>query len=156
MKIQIILIGKNKDQWVNAAMDDFLRKLKPYTEINIQVLKEEKITKAQDVNQIKKMEGERILATVQKDFALIVLDEQGKHLKSKALADLIEAKIDLGQNIAFVIGGALGLSPEVKQKADLILSFSCLTFTHQMIRIFLLEQIYRAFNILKGTEYHKE
>lgn len=155
MKIQIILIGKNKDKWIAEAMDDFLRKVRPYAEVEIDVLKEEKISKSQNIEQIKREEGVKILTAVKKDFFLVVLDDKGKKLDSHEFSDLISQKIDLGQNLTFVIGGALGLSDDVKQKAGLILSFSSMTFTHQMMRVFLIEQIYRGFNILKGTDYHK-
>ena len=155
MKIQIILLGKNKDKWIDEAMADFLKKLNSLTEINIEFLKDEKISKSQDIDQIKRTEEERILNKVNAGHFLIVLDERGKLLSSADLARQIEQKIDFGQNMTFVIGGALGLSEKVRNKADLVLSFSKMTFTHQMIRVFLLEQIYRAFQIIKGTQYHK-
>ena len=155
MKIQIILIGKNKDKWIDIAINDFLKKLKAFAEISIEILKDEKIAKSQDSKKIKEIEGNRILEKVLPDNFLFVLDETGKLLSSEQLAQKIEKNIDFGKNMTFVIGGALGLSEKVKQRADLLLSFSKMTFTHQMIRIFLLEQIYRSFNILKGTQYHK-
>lgn len=155
MKIQIILVGKNKDRWIDDAMADFLRKLQNLAEIEIDFLKEEKITKGQSEAKIKQIEGTRILEKVNSSNFFIVLDETGKTLSSKELARQIQQNIDCGKNFSFVVGGALGLADEVRQKADLILSFSKMTFTHQMIRVFLLEQIYRAFNILKGTDYHK-
>jgi len=155
MKIQLILVGKNKDKWIDEAVFDFLKKLKNYAQVSIEILKDEKITKGQEVLKIKKTEGKRILEKVINNNFLIVLDETGKLFSSRELAKQIQTKIDFGQNLTLVTGGALGLSDEVKQRADLLLSFSKMTFTHQMIRVFLLEQIYRAFNILKGTDYHK-
>lgn len=156
MKIQLILVGKNKEKWLEEGVDDFLKKLLPYTEIKIEYLKEEKIAKSFSLEQIKTMEGKKILQTVNGGNFLIVLDERGKNLSSLELADLMQQKINFGQNLTFVVGGALGLAKEVIQKANFVLSFSQFTLTHQMIRLFLLEQIYRGLNILKGTGYHKD
>lgn len=148
-------MGKNKDQWIETGISDFLNKLRPYADLQIDYLKEEKILKNADCRQIKEIEGKKILAAIKPGFFLVCLDEIGKKQTSSEFAVFFQNKIDLGQNITFVIGGALGLSDNLKQKADLLLSFSKMTFTHQMVRIFLLEQIYRAFNILQGTGYHK-
>ncbi len=155
MKIQLILVGKNKDKWIDESIRDFLRKLRGFADLSIEILKDEKISKGQAVSKIKELEGERILEKVISGNFLIVLDQTGKLLSSEELAEQIQRKIDNGQNLTFVIGGALGLSSKVKDKSDLLLSFSKMTLTHQMIRPFLLEQIYRAFNIIKGTGYHK-
>lgn len=155
MKIQIIFVGRNKDKWVDLSTQGFLKKLRNFADISVEIIKEEKITKSQNSSKIKQKEGERILKKVNSKNFFIALDETGKLLSSNEFANQIERKIDIGQNLTFVIGGALGLSEEIKKQADLPLSFSKMTFTHQMIRPFLLEQVYRAFQIIKGTDYHK-
>ena len=99
-------------------------------------------------------EGEQILKSVKDGEVLVVLDEVGRQMDSKKFAGFVEGYKNQGVSLTFVIGGPFGLSPAVKARADILLSFSKMTFTHQMIRIFLLEQIYRAFSIISGKEYH--
>lgn len=101
-------------------------------------------------------EGEMILRSIPGDEFVVALDERGKEMSSIDFAGFLGGKLDTGQALTFVIGGAFGLSEAVKKRADLKLSFSKMTFTHQMIRIFLLEQIWRGFCIIKGKEYHHE
>jgi len=156
MKIKIISISKNKFDYISSGEQDYLGRLKKYTELEILNLKEEPITKNRSTDDIIGREGERILEKLDKDYFNIALHVMGKQMSSEELADLIEEIRDFKDaKICFIIGGPLGLSQKVLDKANLVLSFSKMTFTHQLIRLLLLEQIYRGFEILKGTEYHK-
>lgn len=155
MKIKIITISKTKSEY-SEAEQEFLKRLQKYTDLEILNLKEEPISKNRSAKEIKKIEGERIIDKIDKDSQIIVLDNKGKQFASREFAVKIEEIKDFkGAKIIFIIGGPLGVSGEVLARADLILSFSKMTFTHQLIRLLLLEQLYRAFEILKGTKYHK-
>jgi 23S rRNA (pseudouridine1915-N3)-methyltransferase len=156
MKIKIISISKNKFDYISAGEQDYLGRLKKYTEVEILNLKEEPITKNRSADEIMEREGERILAKLDKDYFNIALHVMGKQKPSEEFADLIEEIRDFkGAKICFIIGGPLGLSQKVLAQANLVLSFSKMTFTHQLIRLLLLEQVYRAFEILAKTQYHK-
>jgi 23S rRNA (pseudouridine1915-N3)-methyltransferase len=156
MKIRIILIGKNKDQYLDEVMDEFLKRLRPYADVEFTILKEVSPSATFTKEKTVEAEGQQILKSLSPDDFLCVLDEHGKNLDSREFSDLLKKHKDLGQAITFVIGGAFGLSEEVKSRANLLLSFSKMTFTHQMIRIFLVEQIYRGVCIFLGKEYHNE
>lgn len=156
MKIKIISISKNKFNYISAGEQDYLGRLQRYADLEILNLKEEPMTKNRPEDEIMEIEGERILAKLDKDYFTIALHVMGNQMSSEEFADFMEEIRDFkGAKICFVIGGPLGLSQKVLDKANLVLSFSKMTFTHQLIRLLLLEQIYRAFEILKGTEYHK-
>ncbi len=156
MKIRIILISKNKFDYITAGEQDYLGRLQRYAEVEVLNLKEEPITKNRSVDEIMEIEGERILAKLDKDYFIVALHVMGKETTSEEFADFLEENRDFkGAKICFIIGGPLGLSQKVLDEANLVLSFSKMTFTHQLIRLLLLEQIYRAFEILKGSEYHK-
>ncbi|UWE03630.1 23S rRNA (pseudouridine(1915)-N(3))-methyltransferase RlmH [Laceyella sacchari] len=159
MKIQLITVGKLKEKYLKQACDEYLKRLTPYAKVEIVEVNEEK---AQDpvheaeVALIKRKEGERILKALSPDAFLIALAIEGKSLSSPEFAIKLERLGTYGQShVAFVIGGSYGIAPEVLKRADLLLSFSAMTFPHQLIRIFLLEQIYRAFKIIRGETYHK-
>jgi len=156
MKIKIIAISKNKFDYINAGEADYLKRLKRYAEVDILNLKEEAITKNRNYDEIMELEGEKILAKFQPDYYHIALHSLGVEKTSEQLANLLAEVRDFkGAKLCFIIGGPLGLSQKVLSKADLVLSFSRFTFTHQLIRLLLLEQIYRGFEILAGSEYHK-
>lgn len=158
MKIKIIQIGKDKDAWVSEAGLEFLKRLKSFCEVEIVTLKDVMASKTFSREKVREEEGVAILSVLGEQTAsrfVIALDEKGTGVSSKDFAKMLEEKKDLGVGeIIFVIGGAYGLSDGVRKRADKILSFSKMTFTHQMIRVILLEQIYRAFTIIVGKEYH--
>jgi 23S rRNA (pseudouridine1915-N3)-methyltransferase len=155
MKIKIIAISKNKFEYISAGEADYLKRLKKYAQVEILNLKEEPI-KSQPIDDILAKEGERILKNLDDDFYTIALHVMGNEKTSFEFAQKLEEIRDFkGGKICFIIGGPLGLDQKVLAKADLALSFSKMTFTHQLIRLLLLEQIYRGFEILAGTEYHK-
>jgi 23S rRNA (pseudouridine1915-N3)-methyltransferase len=155
MKIKIIAISKDKFDYITSGVIDFVARLKRYADVDILNLKEEPI-KSQPIDDILDKEGEKILAKLDKEYFNIALHRMGKEMTSFEFAKLIEDVRDFkGGKICFIIGGPLGLSQKVLGNVNLSLSLSRMTFTHQMTRLLLLEQIYRGFEILAGTEYNK-
>jgi 23S rRNA (pseudouridine1915-N3)-methyltransferase len=155
MKIKIITISKTKSEYSDLEKE-FLKRLQKYAKIEVLNIKEEPITKNRSHDDIKAIEGEKLVSKIDQDAFIVVLDDKGKQFTSQEFAKQIEQIRDFkGAKMNFIIGGPLGLSGEVLGRANLVLSLSKMTLTHQMIRLLLLEQIYRGFEILKGTEYHK-
>ncbi|MCX6743237.1 MAG: 23S rRNA (pseudouridine(1915)-N(3))-methyltransferase RlmH [Candidatus Parcubacteria bacterium] len=155
MKIKILTISKTKLEY-NGLEAEFLKRLTRYAKVEIVNLKEEPIIKNRSVDEIMDKEGERIFKSLDKDYYNIALHVMGKEISSEELSNLIKENRDFkGGKICFIIGGPLGLSQQVLAKVDLSLSFSRMTFTHQLIRLLLLEQIYRSVEIIKGSDYHK-
>jgi len=159
MKITVIAVGKIKEKYFTLAIDEYTKRLSRYCKLEIIELQDEKTpdNSSEATNlQIKSKEGDRILASIKEDAYVIALAINGKMLDSVELSDRIEA---LGVNgtshIVFVIGGSLGLDNRVLKRADYELSFSKMTFPHQMMRVILLEQIYRAYRIMGNEPYHK-
>lgn len=159
MNISIITVGKLKERYFKEAVEEYSTRLSKYCKLDIIEVPDEKapenLSPAQELIVIQK-EGQGILKHVKEDAYVIALAIQGRQLSSEKLSDFIS---DLGikgrSSIAFIIGGSLGLSDEVLKKADFKLSFSPMTFPHQLMRVILLEQIYRSFRIIKGEPYHK-
>ncbi len=159
MRITIICVGKIKEKYLNDAIQEYSKRLSKYCKLEvIEVSDEKTIENASDAvnKQIKDREGERILKYIKEDAYVITLEILGKMITSPELAEKIE---NLGirgiSNITFVIGGSLGLSDNVSKRADYKLSFSKMTFPHQLMRVILLEQIYRAYRINNNEPYHK-
>lgn len=156
IKINILTVGSLKEDFLKKASEEYLKRLSKFCSVNIIEVSEYKINnpKNSEIEQIKINEGKLILQKL-KGF-VIILDINGNSCDSKNLASLIQEKINFGTNeFTFVIGGSYGLSDEVKNKAHIKLSFSKLTFPHQLFRIMLLEQIYRVFCINNNISYHK-
>lgn len=159
MNITIIAVGKLKERYFKEAVEGYSTRLSKYCRLDIIEVPDEKapenLSPAEQLMVIQK-EGQGILKYLKEDTYTIVLAIQGKQISSVGLADFIN---DLGikgrSSIAFVIGGSLGLSNEVLKRADFKLSFSPMTFPHQLMRVVLLEQIYRGFRIIKNEPYHK-
>ncbi|MGL5434018.1 MAG: 23S rRNA (pseudouridine(1915)-N(3))-methyltransferase RlmH [Lachnospiraceae bacterium] len=159
MKITLVTVGKIKEKFFTAAIDEYCKRLSRYCKLDIiQVVDEKTPDKASEAEelQIKNREGERILAQVKDGAYVIALAIEGKMLDSEGLADKIDQLGISGQShIVFVIGGSLGLSEAVMKRSDYQLSFSKMTFPHQLMRVILLEQIYRGYRIISGEPYHK-
>lgn len=159
MRITVLSVGKIKEDYFRKAIAEYTKRLSAYCTLEQLEIADEKAPEnlsAKEEGIIKQKEGERILSKLEPSSYLIVLDIKGKQLSSEALAEKIETLGVYGtSHITFVIGGSLGLSDEVISKADLKLSFSKMTFPHQLFKVILLEQIYRAFRIMKGEPYHK-
>lgn len=154
MKIRILQIGKNKDKYLQEGVKKFLKMISPFADIKIVDLKEIPASATFTKDKCVVEEGEEILKSISEDESLFTLDEKGKEYDSIEFSQFLKKHKDFGQKICFVIGGRYGLSEEVKKKANRIISFSKMTFTHQMIRLFLLEQIYRGLSIIHGKRYH--
>ncbi len=159
MNIDIITIGKLKEQYWTDAIKEYSKRLSRFANINIVELKESKLpdnASPKDEENVKLEEGRAILKAIKEDCYVITLEILGKQLDSVELADkMAKLALEGHSNVAFVIGGSLGLSPEVSARANFKLSFSKMTFPHQMMRVILLEQIYRAFKINNNETYHK-
>lgn len=158
MKVSIICIGKIKEKYFTQAIDEYTKRLSKYIKLNIIELPDEKAPENlsfADEENIKLKEGDRILKNI-KDEYVIALCIEGKQIDSVQLANFIQDIRNKGKShISFVIGGSLGLHKNVIDRADYKLSFSKMTFPHQLMRVVLLEQIYRAERILKNEPYHK-
>jgi len=154
LKIKIICLGKLKESYWREAEAEYLKRLGPFAKIEIIELPEISFQPKDNPEKIKEKEGKSILKHIKDDEFVIALDERGKEKSSEELAHFLEETGQRGQTITFIIGGPLGLSGELLSHANLQLSFSRLTFTHQMIRVILLEQIYRTGNIMMGKIYH--
>ncbi len=145
MKIRVIWVGKTKEQFILEGINKFLRLLKPFAGVSITEVKEEK---GRPVEEMLEKEGERILKL---QLPYVLLDEKGKNLSSPEFARFLEGR---GASVNFVLGGAYGVSDRVKERSAATLALSKMTFTHEMARLFLLEQVYRAFTIMQDRGYH--
>ena len=159
MKITLVTVGKIKEKYLEAAIAEYSKRLGRYCRLEIVQVADEKTpdgaSEAQE-RQIKEKEGSRILAQIKDGAYVIALAVQGTMLSSEQLAGKMNRLgVDGQSQIVLIIGGSLGLSDEVLKRADYHLSFSPMTFPHQLMRVILLEQIYRSFRIIKGEPYHK-
>ena len=159
MIIDIIAVGKIKEKYINEGIKEYTKRLSRYTTLNIIEVDDEKAPESlsdKDQDIIKKKEGERILSKISQDAYVIALSIDGKGLSSEGLAEkLSNLMIEGSSHISFIIGGSLGLSNEVSKRAQMKLSFSKMTFPHQLMRLILLEQVYRSFRIIRNEPYHK-
>lgn len=159
MNIRIIAVGKIKEAYLTLAIQEYTKRLNGYCRLEIIAVKDEKIPEhASDAQRRKavEIEGSRILSYLKDDEILATLEIQGDQSDSPAFAKKIETYgIDGKSQITFVIGGSLGLAPAVTERSQWKISFSKMTFPHQLFRVMLLEQIYRAFKIIRGETYHK-
>ena len=159
MRINIVCVGKIKEKYLKLGIDEFKKRLSKYCKLEIIELEDEKAPENlsdKEMLMIKEKEGKKILSKIKDNRYLIALAIDGKNLSSEELAETINKLGVRGiSNITFVIGGSLGLSDEVLSRADYKLSFSKMTFPHQLMRLILLEQVYRAYRINNGEPYHK-
>jgi len=159
VNISIITVGKLKEKYLKLGIEEYIKRLSSYSRIEIIEVPDEKapeVLSEAEMLQVKKKEGERILAKVPTDAHVIALAIEGKQKSSEELADTIDKLGTYGKSkVTFIIGGSLGLSDEVLKRADEKLSFSKMTFPHQLMRLILVEQVYRAFRINRGEPYHK-
>ena len=159
MKITVIAVGKIKEKYLKDALVEYSKRLSRYCKLEIIEVADEKTPDqaseaAEDL--IRAKEGERILKHIRDDMFVITLEIGGKMLTSEEFADKIETLGVQGKSsIAFVIGGSIGLGKEVLKRSDFALSFSKMTFPHQLMRVVLLEQVYRGYRIMNGEPYHK-
>ena len=158
MKITIACVGKIKEKYLTAGIDEFTKRLTPFCKLETVAINEEKMPdnpSPAEKEQVLEKETQRLLAIIPENSYVILLDVIGKQLSSPELASTVDALAFNGySHITFVIGGAFGYTDALRKRADYALSFSKMTFTHQMIRLLLIEQIYRAFKISRGEKYH--
>jgi len=157
--VQILAVGKVKEQYLLEGIEEYSKRIGRYGRLEIVELKEESFSEPlseKEVQEILRREGERILKELRPRTFVVALDRGGRAFSSEQFAAELQ-RVAVGglSQVAFVIGGSLGLDARVLQQADLILSFSKFTFPHQLMRLILLEQIYRAFTILNNERYHK-
>lgn len=157
MKISLLVIGKTDARYFVEAIQEYEKRLEHYIPFEIQVIPDLKNTKSLTVDQQKEKEGELILKTLQPGDYLVLLDERGKEYSSMQFATYIEKKTHtVSKRLVFVIGGPYGFSQAVYDKANEKLTLSRMTFSHQMIRLVFVEQLYRAMTILNNEPYHHE
>ena len=158
MKITIACVGKIKEKYLTAGIDEFTKRLTPFCKLETVAINEEKMPdnpSPAGKEQVLEKETQRLLAIIPENSYVILLDVIGKQLSSPELASKIDAlALNGNSHITFVIGGAFGYTDALRKRADYALSFSKMTFTHQTIRLLLIEQIYRAFKISRGEKYH--
>ena len=159
MKIKIYAIGKIKEQYLKTGINEYINRIRPYSQIEIIEVNDEPIVENPHPSEIKKaidLEGQKVLKLLKPNEYLIGLDLNKKELNSPEFAEFLENKFVIGgSQISFVIGGSYGLSDELKNRCNDSISLSKMTFLHQMTRLILLEQIYRAFKINRNETYHK-
>lgn len=156
MNIKIIAIGKIKEKFTKEAIEEFQKRLSAYCSLSLVEIQAQEIKDDNLAKKYMEIEGEKILSIIKPDAFVITLEILGKILSSEDFAKKIKDLSCEGHNeIVFIIGGANGLSPKVSERANFKLSFSKMTFTHQMIRVLLYEQIYRAFKIINNENYHR-
>lgn len=156
MKTELILVSKTTDKHLAAGIDDYVSRICHYLPFAITVIPELKNTKNMTEEQQKVREGELILQKIQPSDTVVLLDEHGKEFRSIEFADWLQKKQNTARRLIFVIGGPYGFSESIYKRADEQLSLSKMTFSHQMVRLLFVEQIYRACTIIKGEPYHHE
>ncbi len=157
MKVRLVLIGKTDDAWLKEAMEKYTKRLVNYIGFEVVVIPDLKNSKSLSESQQKDAEGKLILGATKDSDAIVLFDEFGTQFRSVEFADFLQKKMNSGiKNLSFVVGGPYGFSDELLMKKYQKISLSKLTFSHQMIRVIILEQFYRAFTILKNEPYHHE
>lgn len=157
MKITLLTTGKTDKDWVKQGMEIYVSRLKHYITFQVCEIPELKNVSSLSHEQIKTKEGELILKNIKADSEVILLDEHGKEYSSVEWARVLESRISrTGKDLVFVIGGAFGFSEEVYRRSNGAISLSRMTFSHQMVRAIFVEQLYRAFTIMRGEPYHHE
>lgn len=156
MKTKLLVVGKTNDKNITKGIDDYVGRVKHYMPFDIEVIPELKNTKSLTQSNQKEMEAEQILKRLQPSDTVVLLDEHGKEYRSIEFAKWIEKQQQTARSLVFIIGGPYGFADSVYERSDAKLSLSKMTFSHQMIRLLFVEQIYRACTIIKDEPYHHE
>ncbi len=157
MEIQLLTVGKTTKSYIQTGIDEFCSRLKHYVSFSISSIPDVKATKALTESKQKEREGELLLKNILPSDFCILLDEHGKEFTSLEFSTYLQKIMSSGRKrIIFVVGGPYGFSDDVYRQSDFKISLSKMTFTHEMVRLFFTEQIYRAFTIMKGEPYHHE
>ena len=156
MKLHLVFVGKTREPYLKEGVEDFLARLRRYFSVEVKVVRAERLTRDNQAKRVVGLESERVMAAVPGGSHLVVLDRLGKQMTSEELARWWQQLEREGcRKLCFVVGGVLGFSDELRRQAQTLLSFSKMTFTHEMSRLILLEQLYRARTIMRGEKYHK-
>ena len=156
MKITLLVVGKTTDTHIEKLIQEYQKRLVHYVPFALTIIPELKNTKSLTSQQQKQVEGELILKYVTPSTEMILLDERGSEFRSIEFADFLQKKMSSGRDVVFVVGGPYGFSENVYQRANAKISLSKMTFSHQMVRLFFVEQIYRAMTIIRSEPYHHE
>ena len=157
MKVKLLVVGKTEDHYLEQGIDKYVKRLSHYISFEILYLSDIKSGGKMSPEKLKEEEGKLILSKIKQGDYVLLLDEQGKSLSSVEFAQAMQKKMNASvTTMLFVIGGAFGFSPEVYQRANEKLALSKMTFSHQMIRLLFVEQLYRAYTIIKGEKYHHQ
>ena len=156
MRITLLVVGKTTDPRLQSLIEDYQQRLKHYIPFEFVVVPDIKNAKTLSQKQLKSAEGQSILSFLTPAMDVLLLDEHGREFRSIEYADFLQKKMGSGRDLTLVIGGAYGFSKEVYNRANGKISLSQMTFSHQMIRLMAIEQIYRAMTILRGEPYHHE
>jgi 23S rRNA (pseudouridine1915-N3)-methyltransferase len=155
VKLSIICMGRTRERFIQEGIDKYLRYLKPYAPAELKVLREEKVEDLRDAPRVRKLEAAKIGKALAPGAPVVALDERGREFTSHEFAAFMDKALEKGtREMSFVLGGAMGLDESVIANADTVLALSRWTLTHEMARMVLLEQLYRAFTIIKGKTYH--
>lgn len=154
MKIKLIVIGKTDEAYLKEGIDKYIGRLKHYIQLELILINDIKLGKKSNVEVQKELEGRAILEKIATNEVVILLDENGKEFNSVDFSNYIQKALNAGTNMAFVVGGPFGFSAAMYQRANTKIALSKLTFSHQMVRLFFVEQLYRAFTIISGEKYH--
>lgn len=158
MHVDVLAVGKLKERFLTDGCAEYLKRLAPYAKVTVTEIKEERCPDAPSPAEIERVlarEGERILSKIAPQAFVVPLCIEGRQMDSVSFSETIGTVAQTGGKLTFVIGGSFGLSPAVKARGDLLFSFGKMTLPHQLARLVLLEQVYRAFQILNGGKYHK-
>jgi len=156
MRMRILAVGQRQPQWINEGFDTYAKRMPHESRLELKEIAPARRTQGRDVERLREEEGARILKTLEPAEALIALDEGGKSIDTRTLADWLGNWLMEGRDIALVIGGADGLAPAVLSKAERRLSLSSMTLPHGLVRVMLAEQLYRAWSIRSGHPYHRD
>lgn len=156
MKITLLVVGKTTDSRLQSLIDDYQHRLRYYVPFELVVIPELRNARSLSDTQIKEQEGMEILRRITPSMNVILLDEHGQERRSVEWAQWLQKKMSGGRDLLFIVGGAYGFSSAVYERANGKISLSQMTFSHQMIRLFFVEQLYRAMTILRGEPYHHE
>ena len=157
MKLVLLVVGKTEESYLQEGIAIYLNRLKHYINVSFIVLPALKNAKNLSHAQQKEKESEQLLKSISGTDCVVLLSEEGRSFRSIDFAKYIEnAAVNSTSNIIFIVGGPFGVDERIRKRANLVLSLSAMTFSHQMVRLFFVEQLYRAMTILKGEQYHHE
>lgn len=157
MKILLLAVGKITTPYINTGIENYLKRVGHYIPVDLQVIPDVKATKALTEEAQKQREGTAILAALQPGDVVVLLDERGREFTSREFSEYLDKKMIQGiKRLVFIVGGPYGFSQEMYARANEKISLSRMTFTHEMVRLFFIEQIYRAMTILRGEPYHHD